>query len=183
MKFAPEFDKTIFHQNLNDHFAATLEGRDVSSMERVYRWVAAINMSREHPIVGYGPGNFYNFYRSYTITSFRTYVSNNPERSGVHNYFLMMLVEQGVPGMLIWIALCAVLFIYGEQIYRKQTDPQKRRLVMAILLAQFVIVFNLLLNDLIETLKIGSIFFMLMAILINLDHAADDQENTIAEHR
>mgnify|MGYP002349121933 FL=1 len=172
MELAPNFERTIYHENLGDHLSATFAGTDVSFMERVYRWVAAVNMSQEHPIVGFGPANFYNFYRYYTITSFKTYVSDNPEKSGVHNYFLMTLVEQGLVGLIIMLVLCAVFFLQGEQIYQRQKSQADKSLVMCVLLSQFIIVVNMTISDLIEVDKIGSLFFINFALLINLDLAA-----------
>ena len=102
LKLAPDYEKTVEHKNFEDLMSATFKGQDVSSMERVYRWVAAFRMSDEQPITGFGPGNFYSFYKSYTVNAFITYVSRNPERSGTHNYFLMTLVEQGFIGFLIF---------------------------------------------------------------------------------
>ena len=142
---------------------------DASSMERFYRWIAAAFMFNEKPIYGYGPGNFYPFYKSYTVTSFETYLSDNDERSTVHNYFLLMLVEQGLMGLLIFIALTIAVFVYGERIYHQMNRAGDKRLVMAVLISISMIYINLLFSDLVETDKIGSFFFINLALLINLD--------------
>ena len=47
--------------------------------------------------------NFYPNYQARTVRSFTTYVSDNPERSGIHNYYLMTAVEQGIPGLLVYL--------------------------------------------------------------------------------
>lgn len=169
LEFAPDFETTIYHADLDGHLTATLEGNDLSFMERVYRWVAALHMCKEHPVVGFGPGNFYNFYKSYTVASFETYVSDNKEKSGVHNYFLMTLVEQGFIGMLIFFALCVTIFIKGTTLYHQLAAPLHQSFVMAILLSSICIVFNLFLNDLIEVDKTGSLFFMNIAMLVSMD--------------
>lgn len=78
LRFAPDNEHTIQHENLSDHFNATLEGKDMSFMERIYRWVAAMHMIQDRPLTGFGPNNFYNFYKQYTVAIFETYVSDNP---------------------------------------------------------------------------------------------------------
>ncbi len=167
LAYAPDFEKTIYHEDLDEHFASTMEGEDLSTMERVYRWVAAVRMSSEHPIMGFGPGNFYNFYKSYTVNAFQTYVSDNEEQSGVHNYFLMVLVDQGVIGLVLFLLFCVVTVIKGETIYHATKGSEDRALVMAALVSIIVIMVNLLVSDMIEVDKIGTIFFMNIAILVN----------------
>jgi O-antigen ligase len=169
LRFAPTYEDTIYHDDFSSHLTSTFEGKDVSSMERVYRWVAAVRMSRERPYFGVGSGNFYNYYKSYTVTDFETYISDNEERSTVHNYYLLMLVEQGWPGLIIFLLLTFAVFIYGEHIYYKMDNPQDRTAVMILLLVMFSIIINLLLSDMLESDKVGPFFFMTIALLALFD--------------
>lgn len=169
LEYAPNYKKTVTHYKFDNLLEATAKGEDISTMERVYRWVAGMYMNRERPWMGFGPGNFYNFYRSYTVTSFETYVSDNPEKSGIHSYYLMTLVEQGFPGLAIFLLLTAVVLIIGERVYHETEDPMARRKVMAVLLSLIIIDALLLINDMIETDKVGPFFFISIAILVNQD--------------
>jgi O-antigen ligase len=169
LKFAPDSEHTIQHETLGSHFNATFEGKDMSFMERVYRWVAAMNMAKDRPVIGFGPNNFYNFYQKYTIALFQTYVSDNPEKSGVHNYFLMTLVEQGFIGLIIFLLLLITLFSSGEKLYHRLTNPDEKALALTILVSLSITVVNCLVGDLLETDEIGSVFFMGIAMLVNLD--------------
>jgi O-antigen ligase len=170
MDYAPNFDRTIYHSNLDAHLASTYKLEDISSAERVYRWVAGYKMWEANPLLGYGPGNFYNFYKSYTVNAFQTYVSDNPEKSTVHNYFLLLLVEQGIIGLLIFIVLTFVIFIHAEKLYHRVTDKQDRRWVIAIVMSLAAIYVNNMLSDLIETDKVGSLYFINIAMLMVLMH-------------
>ncbi|HMQ46302.1 MAG TPA: O-antigen ligase family protein [Saprospiraceae bacterium] len=169
LEYAPNFETTVSHQDFNNLITATYEMEDISTMERLYRWVAGFQMSIEKPLVGFGPGNFYTFYKSYTVTSFQTYVSDNPDQSGIHSYYLMTMVEQGVPGLLLFVLLLAYALLHGEQLYHQTPQASDKRMVMAVLLSLIVIAALLLINDLIETDKIGSFFFLALALLVNLD--------------
>jgi O-antigen ligase len=169
LRFAPSYDDTIYHDDFSSHLSSTLEGKDVSSMERVYRWVAAVRMSRVRPYMGVGSGNFYNFYKSYTVSNFETYISDNEEHSTVHNYFLLMLVEQGWIGLIIFVMVALSAFIYGESIYIKMQSAADKRAVMILMLVMFSIIINLLLSDMIESDKVGPFFFMLLALLVLFD--------------
>jgi O-antigen ligase len=169
MDFAPS-ERTVSHVEFSGIVAATYKMEDVSTSERYYRWIAGIRMTTEHPISGVGPGNFYFFYKQFTLNRFATYVSNNPEKSGIHNYYLMTLVEQGLPGLLIFLAMMLYTLILGERVYHESGNNINRKaLVMGLMLMLTVIDAFLLMNDMIETDKVGSFFFFNMAILINLD--------------
>ncbi len=171
LQFAPDYERTVTHVRFDNLVAATVEMKDISTMERFYRWIAGLQMAKDKLLTGYGPGNFYNFYKSYTVSSFRTYVSDNPEKSGIHSYFLLMLVEQGIFGMLIFIGLSFYALIVGERIYHESSDPIWKSIVMGVLLSFVVINAFLLINDMIETDKMGSFFFIGLAVLINADLA------------
>ena len=171
MEYAPDYEHTVFNgQNFEKHLEATYQLKDVSGMERVYRWVAAARMIAEKPIVGSGAATFYPEYKRYTIKSFRTYVSDNPEKSTTHNYFLLQLAEQGIPGFLLFIALIATALLMAEQLYHRSHDrPEVRRVVLAASLSLAVIVFHLTLNELVEVDKVGPVFFICLALLVRAE--------------
>jgi O-antigen ligase len=117
-------------------------------------------MAKENWVSGSGPNSFYPLYKSYTANDFRTYVSNNPEKSTVHNYFLLLLTEQGIPGLLLFIALFVTMMLTAQKVYLRTVDPHIKGLMLmtgAILGMIAVLIF---LSDLIETDKIGSVFYL-----------------------
>ncbi len=166
MDFAPDFEKTITHTEFDNLLEATYKLEDISSMERVYRWMSGVEMIKERFWLGFGPGSFYPNYKFYSISRFQTYVSNNPDQSGIHNYFLMTWVEQGLIGFLLFIALCFVLLLTGENAYHRCNNPRDKYIIMASTLG-FIIIFAMcLINDLIETDKVGPFFFFNAFILV-----------------
>jgi len=182
LDFAPEYKKTVAHKDFDSLISATAKGQDVSTMERVYRWVAAFQMIGEKPVLGFGPGTFYSLYKNYAVSSFSTYVSDNPEKSGVHCYYLMTAVEQGLIGLLIFLLLCFVVMLKGEEVYhRKDLDPFTKRIVMAATLGFICIAAINIVNDMVETDKVGSFFFVYMALIVNIDIKSKQQRLEGAE--
>ena len=169
LKYAPNFEETIYHDDFGQHLSSTFEGKDVSSMERVYRWVAATRMFKDHPWMGFGPGNFYPNYQHYTLSSFETYVSDNPERSTAHDYPLLVLAEQGAIGLGIFLFLTAAIFLYGEGIYHRMTNAEDKMIVLTLLLVIVMVYVNLLLSDLLESDKVGPFYFICIALLVAWD--------------
>jgi O-antigen ligase len=168
LEFAPQYEKTITHENYDNLIEATVKLEDISTMERVNRWVAGGHMISERPWTGFGPGNFYFNYKNYMVSSFVTYVSDNPDKSGIHNYYLMTLVEQGILGLLVFLGLLIVVLLSGASLYHEIIDKELKVLVMAATLSIILISVTVLINDLIEALKIGGMFFIGMAIIVRI---------------
>jgi O-antigen ligase len=93
-------------------------------------------------------------------------VSDNPERSTVHNYFLLILVEQGIPGLLIFCLLLYVLLSAAHRQYHAAEDLFDRAIAAGILAVLSMIILLNMLSDLIETDKVGSIFFICIGLLL-----------------
>ena len=166
LNYAPNFTSTIQHQNFDDVLSATYRLEDLSTMERFYRWVAGYHMIKDRPVLGFGPANFYTYYKSYTVKAFTTYVSDNQDQSGIHNYYLMLLVEQGVPGLLIFMVLIYLSLSIGQRLYHRMEDPFEKSLVLAALGSQFIALTISFMNDMLETDKVGAIFFLSLALLV-----------------
>jgi hypothetical protein len=169
LNYAPDYRTTIFHPEFADHWEATYAGKDVSTVERFYRWIAGVRMVADRPLTGFGPATFYTSYRSYTIPAYKTWVSNNPDRSTVHNYFLLTAVEQGLPGLLIFLLLFGAILFYAERIYHRAADEWIRSMAAGIGVVVVMLGVVNFWSDLIETDKIGALFFLSIALLLMLD--------------
>ncbi|MDP5169670.1 MAG: O-antigen ligase family protein [Bacteroidia bacterium] len=166
--FAPNYQKVIWHEgDLSGHLEATISGTEISSMERFYRWVAAKNMIADMPLAGSGPSTFNQVYKRYTDDAFRTYVSDNPEQSTTHNYFLLTFSEQGFIGGLLFLFLCLFMIVKAARLYPELSDERKT-LLMMVLLSQMTILFHSLLNELIEVDKVGAMFWVNWVIMDKL---------------
>ncbi len=166
LEFKPEYEKAITHTKFDNLLEATTKLEDISTVERFYRWVAGGHMVADKPLFGFGPATFYFFYQSYTVTGFQTYVSDNTEKSGIHNYYLMTAVEQGIIGCLIFICFCFIVITKGDEIYHAEIDENKKSLVMAALLSFIIICAILIINDMVEAAKVGPFFFLAPAIIL-----------------
>jgi len=82
--------------------------------ERLLPFLAAIDMTRDHPFVGVGPGCFKFHYMSYRVALIGKYPADwtrgFPMNWGeVHNDHLQVAAESGLPGYAICLAAIAVL--------------------------------------------------------------------------
>lgn len=180
LRFAPDHNRTIFHTNFREHLGATITLKDVSNAERFHRWVAGIRMVTERPLTGFGPNSFYNQYRPYTVSAFKTWVSNNPEHSTVHNYFLLTAIEQGIPGLAILLLLWAALLLAAQHLYHsfQRVFYRTIALITGVVLCMITVI-NFT-SDMIETDKIGGLFWLSAGVLISLQLKLKEEQSTLA---
>ena len=166
LKLQPDFTKTVMHGNFKDHLIATFQGKDASSMERLNMWISVLRMSLAHPIVGVGPNNFPFTYKPYSLYHFHTWVSDNRLNLSCHNYFLLMISEQGYIGFILFFGFNILFLFYIEKYYHLSTNKLNKRIVLTLGASYIILLVNLLFSDLIETAKNGFFFYFLIAILI-----------------
>ena len=169
LRYSNDFTTTIFHNDFREHLIATYKLKDVSTAERFYRWVAGVRMIKDNWLTGYGPNTFYNNYKGYAVPAFKTWVSDNKDHSTVHNYFLLIAIEQGIPGLLFFIVLIGAMLYYAQYLYHRIKDLfYKTTAIIIGVIVTMIIAVNFL-SDLIETDKIGSLFFLCLVTLIVTD--------------
>jgi O-antigen ligase len=169
VRFSHDYRTTIFHKDFREHLIATYQLKDVSTAERFYRWIAGVRMVKDHWETGFGPTTFYDNYKSYGVPAFKTWVSKNEEHSTAHNYFLLMAIEQGLIGLVILLFLIGLVFWYAQKIYHR---TQSRFWKVTVAAAAAIMVMQCTVNflsDMVETDKIGGVFYLCIAVIIMAD--------------
>jgi O-antigen ligase len=169
LRYAHDFNTTIYHKDFREHLIATYQLKDVSTAERFYRWIAGVRMIKDNWITGTGPSSFNDNYKPYGIPIFKTWVSDNAERSTIHNYFLLLAVEQGIPGLIFFLLLLGAMLYYAQRLYTRLSDPFYKTTAAVIGVMIVMIATVNFLSDLIETDKIGSLFFLCLSALVAID--------------
>jgi hypothetical protein len=59
--------------------------------------------------------------------------------------------------------------VWPETLFHRTTDPDHKAMVLAVGACLFVIIFHFLLNELLGLDKIGSFYFICIALLVKLD--------------
>ncbi len=180
MKYAPNYSNTVFNrEDFGKHMAATVELSDVSGMERVYRWVAAINLIQHNFWFGTGNNTFYPTYKEYANPAFITYLSDNPERSSTHNYFLLIFCDQGVFGFVLFLALYIVAMLKTKTIYTLSNSKFIKNLMLTCFATLVIFLVHLVLGDMVEVDKNGGIFFIVISIIIGAEYNVRNQQKQI----
>ena len=97
-------------------------------------------------------------------------------------HILLMLVEQGIIGCLLFILLIYAVLFRGQMIYNRTLKVRDKSFVAIVLLSFIIVLLNIFLSDLIETPKVGPFFFMAIALLVNMELKAERSEDLTVEH-
>ncbi|MCB9479529.1 MAG: O-antigen ligase family protein [Deltaproteobacteria bacterium] len=87
------------------------------NIERIYLWKTSVDMARDHPITGIGPG----VYRTVVDEYREGYNVHWTTKSHAHNSFLMAAAESGWPAMALFIGIFAAA-IYPLVRYMASSD-------------------------------------------------------------
>ncbi len=84
-----------------------LTGANFAVVQRMAIWEAALGMWRDNPLLGVGAGNFDLAYPAYALPHW-------PQAPGhAHNYYLNLLAEMGIGGLLAYLLLLVTLLAGG----------------------------------------------------------------------
>jgi O-antigen ligase len=95
---------------------------DASSVDRYYMWQAGIDMIRDKPVFGQGPGMILRKYPSY-----RWPEAPNAQAPHLHDNVLQLAAERGVPCALFWLWwMASALADAWRESRRLQRAPDRR---------------------------------------------------------
>ncbi len=100
---------------------------DASSRDRYYMWQAGLDMIMDKPLFGQGTGMILDVY-----PRFRWQGAPNPNAPHLHNNFIQIAAERGLPCLVF---LGWILFLLGREAWRVRASSRYGPLVLATLAA------------------------------------------------
>ena len=151
---------------------------DASNVERLNRWSSAIDMFKEKPFLGFGPGTYQFQYAPYQNANFKTVITTNAGDGGnAHSEYLGALSESGLLGMLIIIVLVFGVIIIGiKTIWTTDDNAVKYYSTMTVLALTSYFVHGIL-NNFLDTDKLAIPVFGAMAIVVACNVRQKIQKN------
>ncbi len=80
--------------------------KDESLRIRFELWKRALKMVQDYPLTGVGLGNFYK-----TNVHYKNISMDQWDAENAHNYYLQLLAELGIPGLLLFLAILLSLYL------------------------------------------------------------------------
>lgn len=154
---------------------------DASNLERINRWNSALRMWMEKPVFGWGPGTYMFQYAPFQASSERTIISTNFGLQGnAHSEYLGPLSEQGLPGMLLMLALIIVTGLRVMRLHARMPAGADRRLLIALFLGLITYYLHGVLNNFLDLDKASVPFwaFTAMVVLLDLKYSGEGQRHS-----
>jgi O-antigen ligase len=127
-------------------------------------------MFDERPIVGWGPGMYQFVYAPFQRAQDKTIISTNRGDGGnAHSEFLGPLSEQGLVGMLVYIAFVLLVMFMGFRVFRGTSDYEERLVVMGLFLGIVTYFAHGFLNNFLDSDKIAVPFWVAVSYLVYRD--------------
>lgn len=112
------------------HAETVVQSENESNLERVNRWMAAWEMTKDRPWTGVGYGAYADAYPAYRRKEIVTELVYR--HMGVHSEPLRLLAETGIPGLLAGLWFLGAAGVAGWRAFRRQPDPAASRLALAV---------------------------------------------------
>lgn len=143
---------------------------DASNRERINRWTCAYRMFQDKPYLGFGPGTYSFQYAPYQLSINKTIISTDLGNGGnAHSEYLGPLAEEGLLGMLSFLALVVMVFIMSFRLYFKLKDKEMKVLVISVFLGLMTYFVHGIMNDFLDTDKAAVPFWGFIALLVAID--------------
>lgn len=168
---AMERNKAVSSTNLVEHLKSiTNVSSDASNAERLNRWHSAIELFKERPIIGWGPGTYIFVYGDFQIAKDRTVISTNRGSGGnAHSEYLGLMAESGITAAVLYLLILIIVFYKGIRYYQTSSDREIRMLVMASLLGISTYVMHSTLNNFLDADEIAAPFWAFAAVIAAAD--------------
>lgn len=145
---------------------------DASNLERLNRWACAIDMFKERPIVGFGPGTYAFEYARFQRPENLTIISTNfGDLGNAHSEYLGPLAEMGFMGLIAMILIVTAIFYKSITLYNKwpKEDRETRTLLLVMILALVTYFVHGVLNNYLDTDKAAIPIWGFCAAIIALE--------------
>lgn len=143
---------------------------DASNLERINRWNSALRMFQEKPLFGWGPGTYMFQYAPFQAAEDRTIISTNFGAGGnAHSEYLGPLAEQGLPGMLLMLALVFFTLHHVLALYKRMPAGADRRLLLTTSLGLVTYYLHGALNNFLDLDKASVPFWAFTVLVVLMD--------------
>lgn len=146
---------------------------DASNLERINRWSCAIEMFRERPYTGFGPGTYAFEYARFQKPENLTIISTNFGDGGnAHSEYLGPLAEMGFMGLIAMLLIVSAIFYKGITLYISipKESRELRALVLAMILSLVTYFVHGILNNYLDTDKAAVPIWAICACFIALEY-------------
>ncbi len=174
ISMALEKNEAQSSDKLDEHVSSISNvSSDASNLERLNRWNCALEMFKEKPILGWGPGTYQFYYAPFQSSSDLTIISTKEGDGGnAHSEYLGPLSEQGVFGMLLFVILLLMVCYFGFKLHYSKIQFELKIYATVAFLGLITYFIHGVLNNYLDLDKASIPFWGFIAILVAIDLSA-----------
>jgi len=151
---------------------------DASNLERINRWTCAIEMFKERPVFGFGPGTFAFEYARFQEPENLTIISTNfGDMGNAHSEYLSALSESGLLGFIFFVSFVIGCFYYMIQFIIKSRFVNHSYYILGcgMLFSLSTYFIHALLNNFLDTDKAAVPIYGMLSIVFVLNKSLSTQ--------
>lgn len=151
-----------------NHFSSVSNvSSDASNLERINRWICAVRMFKERPLVGFGPGTYQFEYNQFQTLKNKTYISTNIGDGGnAHSEYLTYLSENGIVGFILFIVLVFTSIYFGMQNHYQLNPGILKMVNLGVLLGLTTFFFHGVFNMFNDQIKMASLVYTSFGVVV-----------------
>jgi O-antigen ligase len=143
---------------------------DASNMERINRWKCAVNMFKEKPILGFGPGTYQFQYGGFQMHKNKTIISTNTGDMGnAHSEYLGALSETGFLGLGFFLLFIGSVFQKGISLYYSEKNNLFQTYLLGSIIGLMTYFMHGLFNNFLDMDKAAIPIWFFVAIIVSVD--------------
>ncbi len=163
------------HTTVGKHYLTIYNIRNLSNLERFNRWMAAIKMFQQSPLIGVGFDTYINNYYHYRSLNFTTALSS--AFMGVHSEYLKVLAETGLFGFIAFIYLLIRFFRIGFTLWKRIEDSFLKLTVLGIMGGLFSYLIQAIFNNFIKYDKVAIPFWLSFGLIGAIGSIIQEKKN------
>jgi O-antigen ligase len=149
-----------------ERFTSLLNTQAGTSFFRIKLWQGAIQMIRDHPILGVGLDNFLYQYRTRYVLPEAWQELN---LSHPHNLVLDFWARLGILGVAALVWLEVAFFATGRRVYRRLVDPEQRALAIGLMASMVDFLAHGLIDNSYFLVDLAFVFFLTVGLMEQLE--------------
>jgi putative inorganic carbon (hco3(-)) transporter len=135
-------------------------------VSRTTLWKTGFYMMKDNPILGIGSGNYRERYYEYVTKYPELYIGHDDSYS-VHNSYLKVGAENGVTGLIAFLAIYIVYLLKIAKLHFKQTTTLGKTLSVGLFVGSVCYLVQNLSNNLIFIPQLNVIFWLIGGVVLS----------------
>ncbi|MGB0391399.1 MAG: O-antigen ligase family protein [Salibacteraceae bacterium] len=159
-----------YNDEIGSHLVSVTNLKDdASNLERINRWICAIEIFKDNPAFGSGPGTYQFVYDRYQHPENMTRISTHHGDNGnAHSEYFMALSENGLFGFLIFLGIVITSFKASIKLLHNQLSNEHKALVISALLGLITFYTHGLFNSFIDSSKMSILVYGSLGIIASI---------------